>query len=54
MGVDHPSGNLMPSDQDRRLTQRIKESGKILDVPILDHLILTEDGYYSIAYDWEL
>ncbi|MDR7131622.1 DNA repair protein RadC [Algoriphagus sp. 4150] len=51
---NHPSGNLMPSEQDKRLTKRIKEAGKILDILVLDHLILTAEGYYSFADDWEL
>ncbi|WP_225587148.1 MULTISPECIES: JAB domain-containing protein [unclassified Algoriphagus] len=51
---NHPSGNLMPSEQDKRLTQRIKEAGKILDIPVLDHLILAEEGYYSFADYGEL
>ncbi|MDR7132785.1 DNA repair protein RadC [Algoriphagus sp. 4150] len=44
----------MPSEQDKRLTRRIKEAGKILDIPVLDHLILTAERYYSFADDWEL
>ncbi|MCE7056292.1 JAB domain-containing protein [Algoriphagus sp. AGSA1] len=51
---NHPSGNLMPSEQDKRLTQRIKEAGKILDIPVLDHLILAEEGYYSFVDYGEL
>ncbi|SFU20512.1 DNA repair protein RadC [Algoriphagus locisalis] len=45
----HPSGNLLPSEQDKRLTQRIKKAGEILDIPVLDHLIMTAEGYYSFA-----
>ncbi|WP_192348753.1 JAB domain-containing protein [Algoriphagus sp. Y33] len=52
---NHPSGNLMPSEQDKRLkTKRAKEAGKILDIPVLDHLIMTVEGYCSFADDWEL
>ncbi len=50
----HPSGNLLPSEQDKRLTQRIKKAGEILDIPVLDHLILTAEGYYSFADEGEL
>lgn len=46
---NHPSGNLMPSQADILLTRKIKEAGKVLDIPILDHLIITSDGYYSFA-----
>jgi DNA repair protein RadC len=46
---NHPSGNLSPSEADRVLTQRIKDAGKLLDINLLDHVILAENGYYSFA-----
>lgn len=46
---NHPSGNLMPSDQDRMLSVKIKEAAKLMDVTLLDSIILTEDGHYSFA-----
>jgi len=46
---NHPSGNRNPSDQDVRLTRKMKESGVILDIPVLDHIIFAEDTYYSFA-----
>ncbi len=46
---NHPSGNLKPSRQDEELTGKIKEGGKFLDLPLLDHLIVTTEGYYSFA-----
>ncbi|WP_224995101.1 RadC family protein [Cesiribacter sp. SM1] len=46
---NHPSGNLKPSEADIRLTRKIKEAGKLLDLPVLDHLIITAEGYYSFA-----
>lgn len=47
---NHPSGNLIPSQADQVLTQKIKEAGKYLDLPVIDHLIISgEDGYYSFA-----
>ena len=49
LGHNHPSGNLKPSEADIRLTQKLKEAGQLLDLPILDHLILTRDGHYSFA-----
>jgi len=46
---NHPSGNLQPSEQDIRLTRKNKEAGLNLDLPIIDHIILTSEGYYSFA-----
>lgn len=46
---NHPSGNLVPSEQDKRLTANLFKIGKALDLTILDHLIVTADGYYSFA-----
>jgi DNA repair protein RadC len=47
---NHPSGNVNPSESDRRITQKINEAGKILDIQLLDHLvILPIEGYYSFA-----
>lgn len=46
---NHPSGNISPSETDRSLTQKLVEAGKYLDLPILDHIIVTYDGYYSFA-----
>ena len=46
---NHPSGNLKPSYIDIQLTKRVKEAGQLLDIQLLDHLILTSDGYLSMA-----
>ena len=46
---NHPSGSLKPSRADEELTQKIKEAAKYFDIKILDHLIVSEDGYYSFA-----
>lgn len=46
---NHPSGNLRPSDQDKRLTERLVKIGRELDLPILDHVIFTDLGYFSFA-----
>ena len=46
---NHPSGNLKPSEADLRLTEKLKESGTLLDIPVLDHLIITDSAYYSFA-----
>jgi DNA repair protein RadC len=46
---NHPSGNLKPSQQDEQLTQKINQAGKFLDIKLLDHIIVTSEGYYSFA-----
>ena len=47
---NHPSGNLQPSESDQAITRKIKDSGLLMDVQLLDHLIITaEDSYYSFA-----
>jgi len=46
---NHPSGNLKPSEADVMLTRKIREGAKLLDIQVLDHLILTSEGYYSFA-----
>lgn len=44
---NHPSGVLQASDEDINITKRLYESGKILGIELLDHLIITKDGFYS-------
>jgi DNA repair protein RadC len=51
---NHPSGNKKPSEADIQLTQRLKQAGVYLDVPVLDHLIFTDQGYYSFADEGKL
>ena len=46
---NHPSGNLKPSEADIRITKNIKEAGKLMEIPLLDHLIVAETGFYSFA-----
>ncbi|MBC8083025.1 MAG: DNA repair protein RadC [Hymenobacter sp.] len=46
---NHPSGNRNPSAADIALTRKLKEAGHFLDLPVLDHLIYTDAGYYSFA-----
>jgi DNA repair protein RadC len=48
---NHPSGNLKPSRQDQELTLKIKEAAKYFDIKVLDHIIVSEEGYYSFADD---
>ncbi|OSZ80645.1 hypothetical protein CAP36_05165 [Chitinophagaceae bacterium IBVUCB2] len=46
---NHPSGSLKPSKADEQLTQKIKQAALFFDITVLDHLIVSEDGYYSFA-----
>lgn len=46
---NHPSGNLRPSKADEELTLKIKEAAKYFDIRVMDHIIVSEDGYYSFA-----
>ncbi len=46
---NHPSGQLTPSSSDIRLTDKLVETGKIMDIPVLDHLIITDQSYFSFA-----
>ena len=46
---NHPSGNLQPSDSDMAITEKLRQGGKLLDISILDHLIITSQGYFSFA-----
>jgi DNA repair protein RadC len=51
---NHPSGSLKPSKADEELTGKIKEAAGFLDIRILDHIIVSEDGYYSFADEGRL
>jgi DNA repair protein RadC len=46
---NHPSGNLSPSKQDIALTKQVVEAGRLLEISVIDHLIVTDGGYYSFA-----
>ena len=46
---NHPSGNQQPSDADISITQKVKDSGKLMDIGLLDHIIVTDGSYYSFA-----
>lgn len=48
---NHPSGNLKPSRADVDLTQKIKEAARYFDIKVLDHIIVSEEGYYSFSDD---
>ena len=46
---NHPSGNLKPSQADISLTKKMKEVGNLLEIPVLDHIIFSDQGYLSFA-----
>jgi DNA repair protein RadC len=46
---NHPSGTLRPSDADMKITNSIKTAARVFDCKLLDHIILTSDGYYSFT-----
>jgi len=46
---NHPSGNLTPSESDIKLTKKLKEAGLSLEIPVIDHIIIGFNNYYSFA-----
>lgn len=46
---NHPSGKLQPSNADKLITTKLKKAGETLDIKVLDHLIITENAYFSFA-----
>ncbi len=46
---NHPSGNLRPSEEDRRITKQVTEAGKLLNVTLIDHLIINQNSYFSFS-----
>ena len=48
---NHPSGNERPSQSDIRLTEKMRRACSLLEIPLLDHIIITQDRYYSFADD---
>ncbi len=44
---NHPSGTLTPSDADKQITRKLKAAGQNMDIQVLDHVIVAENGYYS-------
>jgi DNA repair protein RadC len=51
---NHPSGKLAPSDADKSITRKLKEACDLLDISLLDHLIISKDGYYSFTDEGKL
>ena len=46
---NHPSGNLKPSQAGIELTKKLRSAGQLLDLPVIEHIILTKEGYLSFA-----
>lgn len=46
---NHPSGSLKPSQADEFLTQKLKEAAKLMDITVMDHIIVSDEGYFSFA-----
>ena len=46
---NHPSGNLNPSEADIKITRKLKSAGELLEINVLDHLIIADEGFYSFA-----
>ena len=46
---NHPSGDPMPSAEDHRITRILVEAGRLLSIPVVDHIVLGSEGYYSFA-----
>jgi len=49
LGHNHPSGNIQASLTDNRITEKLRDGGKLLDIEVCDHLIITKEGYFSFA-----
>lgn len=46
---NHPSGNSRPSNEDKRLTEQLKKAAALFNIRMMDHVIITNDGYYSFC-----
>jgi len=46
---NHPSGQVKPSEADKLITRKVKETGRIMDITLVDHLIITPETYYSFV-----
>jgi DNA repair protein RadC len=46
---NHPSGQLRPSNMDDQLTEKVRKGAKVFDLQLVDHLIVSTEGYYSYA-----
>ena len=46
---NHPSGNSRPSNEDKRLTEQLKKAAGLFNIRMIDHVIITNGGYYSFG-----
>ena len=46
---NHPSGNLKPSGSDIKITKKMRDAGEIMEIKVLDHIIVTDESYFSFA-----
>ena len=51
---NHPSGDPTPSPEDRELTRRMKAAGELLGIPVMDHVVVTDDSFVSLAEQGEM
>lgn len=51
---NHPSGQTKPSEQDKAITKKLVAAGKMIEIELLDHIIFSENGYYSFADEAEI
>ena len=51
---NHPSGNVEPSTEDIEITNRLKSAGKIIGIEIIDHIIITKNGFYSFLEEGKI
>lgn len=51
---NHPSGKLVPSDADKTITKKLKQSCELSDIALIDHLIISKSGYYSFSDSFQL
>lgn len=49
VGHNHPSGECLPSDEDYLWTKKLRSGSELLQIPLLDHVIVTEDSFFSFA-----
>ncbi len=51
LGHNHPTGNCCPSEEDRLVTNMVRDAGELLDIPLLDHIIVGQDGTHYSFHD---
>lgn len=54
VGHNHPSGSLVPSEEDKAITSRLVRAGEILGIEVLDHLIVSKEGFYSFREEGKI